>query len=258
MFAGDAREHVFLVGFPRSGTTLLEQVLASHPDVVALEEQDTLAEATKAYLAHPSDVERLPQASPDELAHLRADYWERVRRFGAQPQERVFVDKLPLNTLKLPVIARLFPRAKILFAWRDPRDVVLSCFRRRFKLNPSMYQLLTLEGAADFYDAVMGAAHAFRQKLPLTELVVRHERLVDSFDREARAVCDFLGLEWSDAVRDFADRTLDRAINTPSAAQLGRGLSSEGVGHWRNYSVELAPVLPVLNGWAERFGYPVD
>ena len=88
------------------------------------------------------------RADARELGALRERYWREVREAGLEVAGKVFVDKHPLHSLKLPLIARLFPKAKILFAYRDPRDVVLSCFRRRFNMNPAMYQLLTLEGAA--------------------------------------------------------------------------------------------------------------
>ena len=90
-------------------------------------------------------LEPLLRASEEELESLRAAYWRRVRAGGAEVAGKLFLDKHPLNTLKLPLIARLFPSAKILFARRDPRDVVLSCFRRRFRMNPAMYQMLTPE-----------------------------------------------------------------------------------------------------------------
>jgi len=248
--------HVFLLGFPRSGTTLLEQVLASHPKVEALEERETLTDALRAYLAAPDDLLRLAEAGEAELAPLRAAYWARVREEGAKPQGKVFVDKHPLNTFKLPLIAKLFPKAKILFARRDPRDVVLSCYRRRFAMSGSAYQLLTLPGAAGYYDAAMRIAARF-EPLLATE-VVRHESLIADFDAEVGAVCGFLGLAWDDALRGFAERTRDRGIATPSGAQLAGGLSAEGVGQWRRYRQQLAPALPKLAAWVERFGYPAE
>ena len=96
---------------------------------------------------------------------LRAAYWRRVRQSGVDVTGKLFIDKHPLNTLNLPLIARLFPRAKILFMCRDPRDVVLSCYRRRFNMNPAMYQMLTLDGAAQFYDAVMDSSELARPLL---------------------------------------------------------------------------------------------
>ncbi|WP_372785212.1 sulfotransferase [Phenylobacterium sp.] len=255
--SGTARSHVFLVGFPRSGTTLLEQVLASHPDVEALEERDTLADAIEAYGRQPRDLAALAQAPQSEITRLRAAYWQRVSREGARPAGKVFVDKLPLNTFRLPMIAKLFPEAKVLFARRDPRDVVLSAFRRRFAMNAPMYQLLTLPSAAGFYDAAMQVGERL-DDLGLSTLVVRHERLVEAFDAVAGEVCGFLDLPFTEALRGFADRVQDRGVATPSGAQISRGLTAEGIGAWRRYAGEMAGVLPVLQPWIERFGYPAD
>ena len=95
---------------------------------------------------------------PAPLEPLRAAYWQLVAKAGIDMAGKMFVDKHPLNTLKLPLIARLFPRAKILFACRDPRDVVLSCFRHRFQMSAPIYEMLSLQGAARYYDAVMALA----------------------------------------------------------------------------------------------------
>jgi hypothetical protein len=165
---------------------------------------------------------------------------------------KMFVDKYPLNTLKLPLIARLFPRAKVLFASRDPRDVVLSCFRRRFKMNPAMYELLTLPGAAAFYDAVMHFADRVRPLLGLDWHEVRYETLVAAFAQETRAICEFLGLKWQADMGDFAARVQAREHATPSTAQLARGLDRSGIDHWKNYSAQLQPILAVLEPWVQR------
>jgi hypothetical protein len=167
----------------------------------------------------------------------------------------MFVDKHPLNTLKLPLIARLFPGAKVLFASRDPRDVVLSCFRRRFKMNPAMYELLTLPGAAAFYDAVMRFADQARPMLGLDWREVRYETLVADLALETSAICKFLGLEWVAEMGDFAARVQGREHATPSTAQLARGLDRSGIEQWRNYGAQLEPNFPTLNVWVERLGY---
>ncbi len=255
----DAPErHVFLLGFPRSGTTLLEQVLASHPRVVALEERETLIDGVRALLFDAGDLCALQDADGPTLDALRAAYWRRVREAGVSVEGRVFVDKHPLNTLKLPLIARLFPDAVVLFARRDPRDVVLSCFRRRFALNGPMHAFLTLEGTADLYDAAMTLAGRVFGATDLHWTEVVHERLVDDFDAESARACRALGLEWTPALRGFAGRIAEREVATPSAAQLAGGLSREGIGAWRRYRRELAPVLARLQPWVERFGYPPD
>lgn len=257
-YHGAERAHVFLLGFLRSGTTLLEQVLASDSDVVALEEKDTLAQAVQVYMARPEDLDRLWAAGEAELDAQRAAYWERVKGFGVEPAGKVVVDKMPINTVKIPIIWRLFPEATILFAIRDPRDVVLSCFRRSFGSNASTSEFMTLESTARFYDAVMQLAELCRAKLPLKLYELRLEDLVNDFDGRLRALCKFVGLPWSEEFREFSERAKTNAIPTPSATQVIRGLNSQGVGQWRRYRDQMAPVLPVLKPWVQRFGYPED
>ena len=253
--AADPRAHVFLVGFPRSGTTLLENVLAAHPDIVSLEEKDSLESVSGAYLGSNDGLQRLAQLSSREAARHRDAYWSFVRSFGVEPRGKVFIDKMPLVSVALPVVAKLFPNARILFALRDPRDVVLSCFRRRFGMNPSMYQLLTLDGAAAYYDAVMRLSEMFRNLLPLPQQIVRYESLVEDFEGTARAACEFVGVDWNENVVNFAAKARTRGISTPSASQVARGLNREGQGAWRRYREQMEPVLPILEPWVERFGY---
>ena len=253
--AADPKAHIFLVGFPRSGTTLLENVLAAHPDVVSLEEKDCFDSASVDFLLSAQGLERLARISSSEAMRRRDAYWANVRKLGVEPRGRVFIDKMPLASVLLPVIAKLFPNARILFALRDPRDVVLSCFRRRFAMNPSMYQLLTLGGAAGYYEAVMRLSEIYRGLLLLPQYLVRYESLVEDFESTTHSACAFLGLEWNRSMADFATRARARGISTPSAAQVARGLNREGQGVWRRYNEQMAPVLPVLEPWVRRFGY---
>jgi tetratricopeptide (TPR) repeat protein len=248
------KTHVFLVGFPRSGTTLLEQILASHGDVVSMEERDCLIDAEQEFLT-PEGLDRLAAMQGDDLAAARETYWRRVEDAGVVPSSPVFVDKMPLNTVLLCLIAKLFPQAKILFALRDPRDVVLSCFRRRFVMNPQMYELITLESAATYYDAVMRLAQHYREKLDLDIHDLRYEAMVADLETQMRAVCAFLGIAWDESMHDFASRARKGGIDTPSAAQVSRGLYTQGAGQWQRYAAQLAPVMPLLNPWFARHGY---
>jgi len=253
--AWPARALSFLVGFPRSGTTLLENVFASHPDVLAMDERATLLNIEDRYLASAETLDHLGTLSADEAAQRRAEYWKVIRSFKMIPDDKVIVDKMPLYTTKLPLISKLFPDVKILFAVRDPRDVVFSCFRRAFQMNSGMYQFVTLDGAARYYDAIMGLAEVYRQKLPLDLHVIRYENLVADFEGQTRAACEFLGVDWHDGLHDFATTARDRQIRTPSAAQVRSGLYSTGAGQWRRYEKHLEPILPILQPWIERFGY---
>jgi tetratricopeptide (TPR) repeat protein len=250
-----ANGHVFLLGFPRSGTTLLEVILEGHPDVVSLEEQESLIAGVREFMRDPQDLERLSRATPAVLESFRASYWQHVARAGIDVAGKLFLDKHPLNTLKLPLIARLFPDAKIIVACRDPRDVVLSCFRHRFQLSAPLYELLSLEGAARYYDAVMGLLVRLTSLLPLETCLVRHEDVVTAFRREMKRICTFIGIEWVSSMGEFAPRTQNRDVLTPSTAQLVRGLNTEGLGQWRRYRPHLEPVLAQLDPWVRQFLY---
>jgi Tfp pilus assembly protein PilF len=250
-----AAGHVFLLGFPRSGTTLLEVILEGHPNVVSLEENESLIDTVQEFMQRPADLDRLASASPATLERLRAAYWRHVSAVGIDVFGKMFVDKNPLNTLKLPLIARLFPDAKILFACRDPRDIVLSCFRHRFKMSAPIYELLSIEGAAAYYDAVMQLTVRYSSSFPLETCLIRHEDVVTDFRREMKRICDFLAIEWDPAMADFALRTQHRESLTPSTAQLVKGLSTEGLGQWRRYRPQMEPVLAMLQPWVTRFYY---
>ena len=253
--AAGASAHVFLLGFPCSGTTLLEVALDGHPGIASLGEHELLKTGVLRFMREPLDFEPLLQADESELRALRELYWREVREAGAEPDGKVFVDKHPLHSLKLPLIGRLFPRAKILFAQRDPRDLVLSCYRRRFSMNPAMYQLLTLEGAASFYDATMRLAATARSLQGLDWHVVRYESVVDDLDQQLRIVCDYLGLAWAADLGNFAARAQARERATPSTAQRAGGLDRSDVGHWRHYQAALEPILPTINPWVQCLGY---
>ena len=128
--------------------------------------------------------------------------------------------------------------------------------RYRFAMNPAMYQLLTLEGAAAFYDATMQLAEQARPLLGLHWQTVRYETLVEDLDQRLRVVCDSIGLDWVPNLGDFAARAQARERATPSTAQLARGLDKSGVGHWRHYRSSLESILPTLDPWVPHLGYP--
>ncbi len=253
--ADAATQHVFLVGFPRSGTTLLEQALAGHPDVVALEEAPTLAAAHAEFMGSTDGLRRLAGLSADEAAHWRDVYWAEVKRHGVEVAGRVFLDKAPAGTVDLPLVSKLFPDAGVLFAIRDPRDVVLSCLRQAFQLNAMTYAFTDIKETAACYSACMTLAEIYRRVLPLQMLDVRHEDLISDFEPGLAAICKFLQLAFDPAMADVAATAGRRTVRTPSASQVRAGVNRLGVGRWRAYERSLAPVLPVLAPWAARFGY---
>jgi Flp pilus assembly protein TadD len=249
-----ADRHLFLTGYPRSGNTLVENILASLPDVAVLEERPTMVDADMAFLSEPGALPRVDALSPDQLDQYRAAYWERVSANGAQTAGKCLVDMDPLKGTRLPLIARLFPEARILLMRRDPRDVVWSCFHTQFALTNAALDFTTLDRAARHYAAMMQLIEISLECLPLTAHVVQYHRLVQDFDAETQALCAFAGLEWTAAVRSFDRTATTRGVGTASAGQVRLGLY-DGTRQWEPYAEFLEPVLPILQPWIDKFGY---
>lgn len=250
--AGGRPAPVFLVGFPRSGTTLLDTLLMGHPAVAVLEEEPILERVSEAL----GGFERLPGLDPAEIDRLRDHYFEALERLVPGARERTIVDKLPLNILAAPLIHRLFPEAKIIFAQRHPCDVVLSCFMQSFAINDAMANFLDLGDSARLYDLVLAFWERCRDVLPLRVHIVRYEALVEDPEGEARTLLDFLGLPWDPAVLDHRSTARARGtISTPSYSQVIRPIYREASGRWERYRAQMAPVLPILAPWAQRLGY---
>ncbi|MEA3065218.1 MAG: hypothetical protein QOJ27_1664 [Sphingomonadales bacterium] len=249
---GERPAPVFLVGFPRSGTTLLDTVLMGHAAVAVLEEEPILDRVGEAL----GGFERLPGLDAAEAAGLRHRYFEELDRLLPDADGRTVIDKLPLNILAAPLIHRLFPDAKIVFAQRHPCDVVLSCFMQSFAINDAMANFLDLGDAARLYDLVLAFWERCRGVLPLCVHIVRYEALVVDLEGEARTLLDFLGLTWDPAVLDHRRTAEARGtISTPSYSQVIRPLYREASGRWERYRAQMAPVLPILAPWALRLGY---
>jgi hypothetical protein len=242
----------------RSGTTLLQTILSTNPQVVSIDEIEFLTAPAREFLLSREGLLRLMALGPDEAAVWRDSYWKSVSSSGLAVAGRILVDKMPFNSLRLPLIARLFPEARVIFAIRDPRDVVLSCFRRRFNPTAFSYEFFDLADCARFYASTMALSESYRQKLPLAIMDHRYEDMVADFDAVIRGVCEFTGIEWHSSMRDFAHvaSAIDR--RSPSAAQVERGLYRAGIGQWRPYCEQLQPVQPILEPWVSRFGYSSD
>ncbi|HEX4160659.1 MAG TPA: sulfotransferase [Rhizomicrobium sp.] len=250
--------HVFLLGFMRSGTTLLETVLASNPAICAMDEREFLAAPARRFLFADETLDELAALDEPGLGIWCQAYWKAVEQAGADVAGRVFVNKMPFNSLRLPLLAKLFADARIILAIRDPRDVVLSCFRHRFDANQLTFEFLRLEDCARFYSATMEFMELCRSKLPLRICEHRYEDMIADFDTAVRAICEFIGVEWNEAMRDFVPASGVIAQRNQSAEQVRRGLYSSGIGQWRRFRAQLEPAIPILAPWIARFGYPAD
>ena len=249
---------IFFVGFPRSGTTLMERMLARHPHLAAISEKSALSGLRTALPDIIGRAIRLPEGldglTDDELTAIRSWYRRRSAELAGADDRRI-ADKLPLNIIRLGEINRVFPDAQAIVALRDPRDVALSCFMQSFGANSAMANFHDLADTARFYDAVMGLWRHYREVLTLEWLEYRYEDLAREPEPTLRRVIEFLGEPWHDAVLDHQHDAIGTYIETPSRRDLAAPITGRAVGRWQAYAHHLAPVLPVRAPYVEAFGY---
>lgn len=250
----------FLVGFPRSGTTLLDTMLDAHPDVASIEELPTL-EAVLDELrslpgGYPAAMEKL---DGQQLAQLRSMYREQCRRYLDGQQPVLVVDKLPMRFLNAGLIHRLFPEARILFALRHPCDVVLSNFMQAYAANEAFIHFDTLADSARMYDRAMGLWHRIAEQLPLRVHYTRYEDMVEDDRAEMGRVCEFLGLEPVEAMFDAAARMAARPpVRTTSYQQVVEPVYGRAAGRWVRYRRHLEPFLAQLQPHLEQLAYTAE
>lgn len=245
---------VFLVGFPRSGTTLLDTMLMGHPNVSVMEEKPVLDVVSHEYGA----ISAVATYEDQLIRQARAQYFDGVRRVGGDPAAQVLVDKNPLHLMQVPLIHRLFPDARFILALRHPADVVLSCYFSNFRATPPLMNFLRLEDAAEFYDLAFSMWERATKLLPVDVHTVVYEKLVNDPKTQLRSLTDWLGLTWREEVLDHTQTAASREfIATASYAQVTEPIYRRSVGRWERYRTHLEPVLPVLRPWAEKFGYSI-
>jgi tetratricopeptide (TPR) repeat protein len=232
---------VFIVGMPRSGTSLVEQIAATHSRVAGAGELPDLGLIVDTLSAHRGDGQ-VAEPNPGLARQLADHYVARLDALG-NGAPRV-IDKMPDNILHMGLAAVLFPHARVIFCRRDPRDTCLSCYFRRFDQPiPWAYDLVDCGARALEIERL--AVH-WRDVLPLRTLTIDYEALVADLEAESRRLISFLGLDWEQACLDF-DKT-ERPVLTASGWQVRQPLYSRSVGRWRHYHRYLSPLLDILTG----------
>jgi hypothetical protein len=233
---------IFVVGMPRTGTTLVERILASHSDVASAGELQTFGVCVKRAAGTRSprvlDPETVEAAAAVDFRAVGACYLDGIRPFVAAGTRR-FVDKLPLNFFYIGFIHCALPHAKIVCLERDPLDTCLSNFRQLFAVGFPYYRYAyDLADIADYYIRFRQLIAHWHRVLPGVVLEVEYERLVANQERETRRLLDFCGLDWQEACLDFHRNPAP--VATASAVQVREPLSPRSIGRWHRYAAELA------------------
>jgi tetratricopeptide (TPR) repeat protein len=256
----EERTPVFILGFPRSGTTMLENMLDAHPRFVSMDEQPFLdrgVELTRrAGYDYPQQIGNVTERVVDEL---REDYWQAVSRVVKLGPGQTLVDKNPLNMLRLPLIRRMFPRARIILALRHPCDVILSCFMQDFRSPVFRVLCSDLETLARGYVNIMQFWIHHQALLKANVLELRYEETVSDFERQTERIANFLDIDDSHFLAGFSEAARRKGyIGTPSYSQVIEPVNTGAVARWHAYRQYFEPLFPILQPVADHWGYALS
>ena len=251
-------EPVFLLGFPRSGTTLLDTILRSHPEIDVVEEKpiiQTIENIITSQYKYP--LNEISKLNDQQLKNLRERYLENLMSYSTKRKEaKVIIDKFPFNTICLPLINLLFPNAKIIFTHRNPYDTVLSCFQQAFEPNNAMANFQSIDSTAKIYDLTMNMWVDYKDKLDIKYVMSKYEDLIEDFDTNILKVLNFLNLEWNKNIKNYRDTALKREkINTPSSSQVIQPLYKTSIEKWKYYEKFFKDSHNYLDKWRKYFNY---
>jgi tetratricopeptide (TPR) repeat protein len=259
----DVAQPIFIVGFPRSGTTMIEQTLSAHPRIAAGDELPTINELTglmprmlNSPLTYPEALAELWLGDQAEgLDNLRDFYLQRARQLGAMREgANWFTDKMPLNETHLGLIGLIFPQAPIIHVLRHPLDVVLSVFSNH--LTHGFYCAYDLTSIARHYVLVMDLVEHYRREATPRYLQIRYEDVVDGQEARVRGMLDFIGASFDPKCLEFHENR--RYARTASYAQVSEKLYDRSRYRYRSYREQLVPVIPLLEPIIHRLGYAID
>ncbi len=249
----DRSAYFMMLGFPRSGTTFLENILASHPAIETFEETQSWGSMTQ--ITSPFALKKL--ALPlDAALKARARYYREIDQNKKKIGANIFIDKLPIRSAEAVMLEKMFPQMKYIFSIRHPYDVVLSCFKQYFAPNGAMDNFTTIEDACHLYDFAM--SQWFRIFSLESEQVcyVYYHRLVEDLQGEVTRVLEFAGTSWDDGILQFAKHSEYRGSRTPSYSKVRQGVSLGVQTSWRNYAFLFRrPEARPLDRWLKFFGY---
>ena len=254
---GETISPIFLVGFPRSGTTLMDTILRSHSKIEVLEEKPTVVAAKAAIRKNGYNEIHNKVFSIDIISEARSSYIKEFRKhIKSSDTNSVYIDKLPLNLIEVPLINQLFPSAKFILALRHPFDTILSCWMQDFEINAAMANMVDLDRIVDLYCIAMETFKICRSEYNLNVHTIRYEDLLEDLKGESSALLTFLDLTWETKMEDYRATALKRGrINTPSYSQVSQPIYKEAKYRWVNYKEYLDKYSDQIEPWIQEFGY---
>ena len=252
------RQPAFLIGFPRSGTTLLDTILRSHPEIDVLEEKPIIKSVEKIIQSkYKYSLGELDRLNKEELDFLREHYLKTLKiNSNKDKNARILIDKFPFQTVCLPLINLLFPDSKIIFTHRNPYDTVLSCFQQAFEPNNAMSNFRSIDSAAKIYNLTMNVWTDYQKSLNIKYITSKYEDLIEDFDSHISKILNFLDVNWNENIKNYRDTAYKRVkINTPSSSQVIQPIYKTSIEKWKNYERYFETSHKNLSKWKKYFKY---
>ena len=248
---------VFLIGFPRSGTTLLDTILRSHPEIDVVEEKPLINSVEEVIkLKFKYSLDELHKLNKKDLEVLRNHYLEILKNNCENKNAKILIDKFPFQTVCLPLINLLFPNSKIIFTHRNPYDTVLSCFQQAFEPNNAMSNFRSIDSASLIYDLTMNIWLEYKKKLKINFITSKYEDLIADFDNHILKILNFLNISWDENIKNYRNTAQKRGkINTPSSSQVVQPLYKSSIEKWKNYEKYFKNSNQYLDKWKVYFEY---
>jgi len=244
----------FIIGFPRSGTTLLDRILESHSNIVVINEEP-LIEGIVNQLGGFDYFSKLEKLTVEETQYFRKQYFSQLKTI--QPnfsEDNIIIDKLPLNLLYIPLINTIFPESRIILSIRHPIDSCLSCYFQEFVAAPALAKFLSFESSVDFYQQLFSSTEFYLEKNS-NVFNIRYEDILSDLESSLTGLLEFLGLDWQPQLENFHQHSENKPINTPSYHQVVQPLYKDSVYRWKNYEKYCSSANKKLNYWIDKFGY---
>lgn len=248
---------IFLIGFPRSGTTLLDTILRTHQSIEVLEEKPLVQKLINEIDTFTrGDFSKLRKMNEQTIKKIRSTYFEDREKILSTKKNKSYIDKFPLNIIYIAELNLIFPNAKFIFTLRNPYDSVLSCFMQSFAPNDAMSNFYNLDDASNLYNKVMTIWKKYLEILNIDVHTIKYEEIVSNFDISISNLLNFLNLNWSNELREFYKTASKRSmINTPSYNQVDKPLYKNSIERWKNYKDYFDTNNYDLEKWVSDFKY---
>ena len=246
---------VFLVGFPRSGTTLLDTILRSHPKIKIIEEKPMILKMVDKL--KNTDLNSLKDINVSEIKYLQKEYLIELSKYtNIEHKSNLYIDKLPLNLINTGEIVRIFPNAKFILVLRHPMDCVLSCFMQNFNLNDAMSNFLNLQDSAILYKKTMELWNHYTSVLKVNYISIKYENLIQNLETSTKTIIKFLNLNWNKSLLNYRETAIKREkISTPSYYQVVQPIYKHANQRWKRYRKYLVNIEPILDELIKKYKY---